>query len=127
MQDELDQTPESAFKVEVNAEGFVEVTMPRDVFFAGESLPGDNTVRLFLNEKQAKELSRAQSDYFLTTVVEAAEKAVRNLPKDSVRRDLGRAGIKLLRRFHEGFTDRAKMAEHLGHAQEVFDKHVPKS
>jgi hypothetical protein len=117
---EQDVDPESLFSMALDDEGYVRITMPRDVFFAAESFVDDGVIHLYLSEKQGEELGRAHTRYIVSLFVDRAEKALRTLPRESVRRDLGRAGVKLLKRFQGSYGRKQQMDAHVAHAKAVF-------
>lgn len=115
-----DVDTESLFSMGFDDEGYVKITMPRDVFFAAESFVDDGVIHLYLSEKQGEELGHAHTRYIMSLFVDRVEKALRTLPRESVRRDLGRAGVKLLKRFQGAYGRKQEMEVHVAHAKAVF-------
>lgn len=105
--------------VHKNPEGDVVLLLPRDTFVEGESDLGDGTVRLFLDEKQIEALQKEISGHMLETLIEKAESALQKLPRESIRRDLGRAGIKALRRLQTLRKSKADAEAVVEHFAEV--------
>lgn len=95
---EATKTETPAFFVEEDAEGTVILTLPREVFDADTSLGKPGSVRLYLTGEEHDKLYMALNLYGAAKVIDKFERFVGTLPRESVRRDLGRAGVKVLRR-----------------------------
>lgn len=105
--------------VHKNPEGDVVLLLPRDTWVEGESDLGDGTVRLFLDEAQIEALQKEISSHMLETLIEKAEARLQKLPRESIRRDLGRAGVKALRRLQTARRSKQAMEETVEHAADV--------
>lgn len=105
--------------VHKNPEGDVVLLLPRNTWVEGESDLGDGTVRLFLDEAQIEALQKEISSHMLETLIEKAETALQKLPRESIRRDLGRAGVKALRRLQQVRKSKQDAEAAVEHVAEV--------
>lgn len=112
----LDANPK--ITVEKNSEGDIVVTLPSPVW-DGEDGPMPGTIQLFLDAKQMEDLGKEVAGYELATLIEKAELLLSKLPRDSVRRDLGRVGVKVLKRYQSARKSKQAMEDALDHIAEV--------
>lgn len=114
----LDAKTTPKITVEKNSEGDIVVTLPSPVW-DGEDGPTPGTIQLFLDEKQMEDLGKEVAGYELATLIEKAELLLSKLPRDSVRRDLGRVGVKVLKRYQSARKSKQAMEDALDHIAEV--------
>lgn len=114
-------TIEPKITVHKNAEGDTVITLPDDTWYDDESDLGHpiGTIQLFLSDKQIEALQKEISAYFLETLIEKVEAALQKLPRESVRRDLGRAGVKVMRRLAQMRKSKEAAEEIVEHTLEV--------
>lgn len=122
----MPETKTTEISVEKNAEGDVVLTLPATVWADGESdLHG--AIRLFLTDKQMEDLGKEAAAYELATLIEKAEKLLSKLPRESIRRDLGRVGVKALRRYQSARKSKEAMEQALEHAADVLGSWLDKT
>jgi hypothetical protein len=105
--------------VHKNAEGDTVLLLPDNTWYEEDSNLDDGTIRLFLDDKQIEALQKEISAYYLELLIEKVETALQKLPRESIRRDLGRAGVKVMRRLSQMRKSKDAAEEAMDHAMEI--------
>lgn len=105
----------------LGVDGEVVITVPSGSFDKEQSVADAGMIHLYLTQEDFERLYNQMSACGAEQWLRKAEVFLTSLPRDSIRRDLGRAGVKFLRRAVDAKRSKEMADHHVAHALEVLE------